>query len=218
VDRLSRRSRGAFVVALALCIPSLATVSIARADDIAPADARHLGVQARLLAGPALLYGFQDVGANGSGRTSGVGVGIDFALGSMVGERLALDMDLVFARSASAEHGTLSDTAFSAVFLGGGLTYWLMPANVYLAASLGLSRSSVQGSVVHLDVAIPNAEQSNIGPGAHLALGKQFWLSQRATLGATLSAMSGFGANPTGGANTERYVLAAMAAVSLTYH
>jgi len=210
VDRLSRRSRGAFVVALALCIPSLATVSIARADDIAPADARHLGVQARLLAGP--------VGANGSGRTSGVGVGIDFALGSMVGERLALDMDLVFARSASAEHGTLSDTAFSAVFLGGGLTYWLMPANVYLAASLGLSRSSVQGSVVHLDVAIPNAEQSNIGPGAHLALGKQFWLSQRATLGATLSAMSGFGANPTGGANTERYVLAAMAAVSLTYH
>ncbi|MFI5306585.1 MAG: hypothetical protein ACHQ53_04485 [Polyangiales bacterium] len=201
---------------LAFAGSSLVALVTARASD--SDSARHLGVQARALVGPALLYGFQDVGAKGSGSTRGIGFGFDFALGAIVSENLALDMDLVLARSASAEHGTLTDTAFSAVFLGGGLTYWLMPANVYLSASIGMSRSSVQGSAVHLDVEIPKAEQSRIGVGAHLALGKQFWLSRRTTLGASLSLMSGVAANPSGGADTSRYVLAAMAALSFTVH
>jgi len=179
---------------------------------------RHLGVQLRALAGPALLYGFQDVGRYAPGTTHGVGFGVDVALGQMLSETLALDMDLAFARSASAEHGTLTHTAFNAVFLGGGLTYWLMPANVYLAASLGLSRSSVQGSTVHLGIDVPNPEQSRVGPGAHLALGKQFWLSQRVGLGASLSLLTGVSGNPSGGADTNRYLLALMLALTASLH
>ncbi len=183
-----------------------------------PDPAHHLGAQARLFAGPALLYGFQSVGEGGSGRTRGVGVGVDFALGTTLAEDLALDMDLMFARSASAEHGTLADTAFSAVFLGGGLTYWLMPANLYLTGSLGVSRSSVQGSPVHLDVTLPSSEQSAVGFGAHLALGKQLWITRGVGLGATLSLLSGVAANPTGGADTDRFVLVAVAALCATLH
>jgi hypothetical protein len=213
--RLAAMNRPPFAMLVGLCA-GLWLPCRAHAGE--PEPDRHLGVQVRALLGPALLYGFQDVGAGSSGTTRGVGVGLDFALGSMVAQRLALNMDLGFARSADAEHGTLRNTAFSSVFLGGGVTYWLMPANVFLAGSLGLSRSSVQGSPVHLDLAIPTSEQSRIGVGAHLALGKQFWVSRRVGLGAVLSLISGLAANPGGGADSNRYVLAATLGLCATLH
>jgi hypothetical protein len=188
----------------------------ARASD--PDEARHLGVQLRFLGGPALLYAFQDVGPGASGRARGVGMAFELALGAMVSEGLALNMDLVLARSGDAEHGVLKETAFSAVHFGGGVTYWLMPANVFLAASIGLARSSIEGSPVHVAIEIPTNEQSKIGVGAHLALGKQWWLSRRVGLGATLSLLSSVAANPSAGRDTNRYVLAAMAALSATLH
>jgi hypothetical protein len=179
---------------------------------------RHLGVQVRALVGPALLYAFQDVGPGESGTTRGVGAAFEVALGTMVSENLALNMDLVLARSADAEHGVLTDTNFSAVHFGAGVTYWLMPANVYLAGSIGLARSSIEGSPVHLDIELPTNEQSKIGVGAHLAIGKQFWLSRRVGLGATLSLLSSAAANPAAGLDTSRYVVAAVAALCATLH
>lgn len=191
---------------------------LGRARASEPDSARHLGVQVRAFGGPALLYAFQDVGPGVSGTTRGVGAAFDFALGAMVSESLALNMDLVLARSADAEHGVLKDTAFSAVHLGAGVTYWWMPANLYFAASLGLSRSSVEGSPIHLEIEIPTHEQSRIGVGAHLALGKQWWLSRRVGLGATLSLLASTAGNPAAGRDTNRYVVAAIAALSATIH
>jgi hypothetical protein len=181
-------------------------------------EARHLGVQVRALVGPALLYGFQDVGPGASGKTNGVGAEFGFALGAMLTENLALNMDLLLARSANAEHGVLRNTVFAAVYMGAGATYWLMPANLYLAGSLGFSRSSVEGSPIHFDIEIPTNEQSRIGVGAHLALGKQFWLSQRVGLGAALSLLSTMASNPAAGRDTNRYVLVALAALCATVH
>lgn len=209
-----RRARIAAVLCSACLLACLGRARASEPDD-AP---RHLGVQLRAFGGPTLLYAFQDVGAGASGTTRGVGVAFDLALGAMVSERLALNMDLVLLRSADAEHGVLQNTVFSAVHLGVGATYWLMPANVYLAGSLGLSRSSIEGSPVHVQIEIPTHEQSEIGVGAHLAIGKQFWLSRRVGLGATLSVFGSTAGNPAAGRDTNRYVLAATAALALTLH
>lgn len=182
------------------------------------ASAHHLGAQLRGFVGPAFLYAVQDVGNEAADKATGFGVAFNFALGSMVSEDLALNMDLVLAHSPSAAHGVLDDSVFSAVHLGAGLTYWWMPANVFVAASLGLARSSVGGSPVRLGIEIPVNESSDIGFGTHLALGKQFWLSRRFCLGATLSLLASAANNPVGGRDTNRYALVTSAALTATLH
>jgi hypothetical protein len=188
----------------------------AHAQDSPPAQ-RHLGVQLRGFAGPVWLHAIQRIGDEQT-TISGPGAAFELALGAMVGEELALNMDLVLAHSVAAEHGVLEDTAFTAIHLGVGVTYWVMPANVYLAASLGAARSSVDGKPVRIDIELPTSDPSRVGLGMHLALGKQWWLSRRFGLGATLSLLSSLANNPIGGENTDRIVLGAALALSATLH
>jgi hypothetical protein len=136
----------------------------------------------------------------------------------MLDDNLALNMDLLLLRSAAAEHGVLADTTFSALHLGGGITYWLMPANVSLAASIGLARSSVEGNPVNIGVELPTADASDLGLGLHLALGKQWWLSRRVGLGATLSLIGSMANNPIGGRNSPRLLFGSMLALTASLH
>jgi hypothetical protein len=193
-----------------------ATSGLARAQDLQ--SDRHLGVQLRATSGPALIWAFQDVGQGASGNTRGIGAAFDLALGTMIGDAIALNMDLVLVHSADAEHGVLRDTVFSAVHFGGGITYWIMPENLYLAASIGFARSSVEGNPVRVGIEIPTADQSAIGAGAHLAFGKQWWVSRRVGLGATLSALSSVAGTHGSGRDSNRYVLAVVAAFCATLH
>jgi hypothetical protein len=181
-------------------------------------EPRHLGVQLRAAAGPAYLTARQSLGEGEHDSVHGLGVGFNVSLGGMVGERLALGMDLVLLRSADAEHGVLQDTTFSALHLGGGLTYWLMPVNVYLAASLGLARSSVEGNPVRLGVELPTGDASDLGAGLHLAAGKQWWLSGGVGLGATLSLLGSVANNPIGARDSPRLLFGATLAFSASLH
>ena len=70
----------------------------------------------------------------------------------MLNEDLALNLDLVLSRSGSADYGVVEDTTFIAMHIGAGVTYWIMPENVYLAASLGAARSSVEGQPVRIGI------------------------------------------------------------------
>src|SRR4051812_32032779 len=102
---------------LAASLPASASAQNEQAD-------RHMGVQLRATTGPALIWAWQDVGQGASGNTRGIGAAFDLALGTMIDDALALNMDLVFVHSADAEHGVLRDTLFSAVHFGAGVTYW----------------------------------------------------------------------------------------------
>jgi hypothetical protein len=180
-------------------------------------ERRHLGVQLRGVAGPSYLHAVQAV-AGEQTTISGPGMQVEFALGHMVGERFALNMDLVVAHSFSAEYGVLADTTFTALHLGAGATYWLMPANVYLAGSIGFARSSVEGEPVRIDIEVPTSDPSEIGVGLHLAVGKQWWVSERVGLGATLSLLSSVANNPIGGEDTDRLLFGAALGFSATLH
>ena len=61
---------------------------------------RHLGIQLRLVAAPAYLHATQELGPEDT-QIEGFGALFGVALGAMVGERLALDMDLVLAPAAT---------------------------------------------------------------------------------------------------------------------
>jgi hypothetical protein len=202
--------------ALAILLASPVLSSTVHAQDAAP-EQRHLGVQLRGFAGPLWLHAIQRIGDEQT-TISGPGAAFEFALGTMVGEQLALNMDIVLAHSVAAEHGVLEDTTFTAVHLGVGVTYWVMPANVYLAASLGAARSSVDGKPVRIDIEVPTSDPSRVGLGLHLALGKQWWLSRRVGLGASLSLLSSIASNPIGGEDTDRIVLGAALALTATLH
>jgi hypothetical protein len=179
---------------------------------------RHMGVQLRATAGPALLTATQDVGDGQSSEITGVALGFGFALGTMVTDHLAINMDLVLARAGSADYDVLQDAVFTAVHLGAGVTYWLMPENIFLAASVGAARSSVSGEPIRIDVELPNSESTRVGLGVHLSLGKQWWVSRRWGLGASLGILGSTAANPDVGRDTNRVTVGLIAALTGTFH
>jgi len=170
-------------------------------------------------AGPGFVHAWQDLGEAQADTIEGVSASFDVALGAMVAEHTALGMDLVLSRAGDAEHGVLPSTVFTVVHLGVGVTHWLMPANFYLAGSLGLTRSAVEGSEVRLaELEIADSDPSRIGPSLHLGLGKLWWISRRWGLGASLSMLASSAANPVGDSDTRRNLLGVAATLTATYH
>ena len=200
---------------LAVALPARHAHAEAPAAAAEPVEYSHLGVQLRVLASGAYLYATQALGPEDT-TIEGAGLLLDFALGAMVADELALNMDLVLGYAPSAQHGVLDDRVFTAVHVGAGLTYWFMPANVYLGASVGAATSSVEGNPVRIGIEVPASDPSHVGIGMHLCLGKQFWLTRRIGLGAGLSLLGSVASNPIGGEDTDRFVLGAALGLSFT--
>jgi hypothetical protein len=183
-------------------------------------DSRHLGVQLRVLAGPSYVHASQSLGHGQSDEISGAALALNFVLGHMVSANLALGLDLWMAYSAAASRGVLASTNFSAVHVGAGASYWLMPANVYLSGSLGLMRSSVEAAPIRVgtNLELPSEEVTNLGLGLHLEAGKVFWLDPRWTLGASASLLFGAASNSVGGTSSTRYLYGLCAMLVLGFH
>jgi hypothetical protein len=117
---------------------------------------------------------------------SGMSGDINFAIGGVVARNLAVhatlagwsvtDPDLDFGEiSVESDDVTLGLSMF-----GAGVTYYIMPANIYLSGSLG-------AAVLTLDVDGDDAE-SDAGLGIDLTVGKEWWVGSRWGLGAALGA------------------------------
>ncbi len=78
-------------------------------------------------------------------------------------------------QQGSAEAETDGDTSSTLVGIGLNLTYYLMPANVYLSATPSLTRLGFKWS--------GGSASSDAGFGMHLALGKEWWVSEHWGLG-----------------------------------
>lgn len=70
---------------------------------------------------------------------------------------------------------TVEDVSISSVGFGAGLTYYFMPSNVYLSGSVLLAQASFEFD--------GNEGESERGPGLMLAVGKEWWVGQKWTLG-----------------------------------
>lgn len=204
---------------LTLALTPAAAASQAQVDEQAHAKeaesaADDDGPQLRVSVGPSYLAGLQTLDSGQDASIEGFAVGFGFALAAPLSDELALGLDLALVRAGSAEHGVLSSTVFTALHLGAGLTFWLSPAATFLAASLGLARSSVEGDRLRLGVELPDNSPSDLGLGLHLVLGHQLRVSERLGLGGSLSLLASFASNPIGGEDGLRTVLAATAAVT----
>ncbi len=174
------------------------------------------GPQLRVAVGPSYLAGLQTLDSGQDASVEGFAVGFDFALAAPLSRELALGADLVLVRAGAAENGVLSSTVFTALHLGAGLTYWLSPSQTFLAGSLGLARSSVEGDRLHLGVELPDNDPSDLGLGLHLCLGHQLLIGERLGLGGSLSLLGSVANNPIGGEDGLRTVLAATLALTVT--
>ena len=116
---------------------------------------------------------------------SGVGTDIEIAIGGIIAPNLALhgtiwgwvitDPDAEVAVGGSAPmSGELSgDLTLSA--LGGGLTYYFMPINIYLTGSIGFGSMSIDLGGVSGD--------TDTGLALEAAVGKEWFVSNRWGLG-----------------------------------
>lgn len=113
---------------------------------------------------------------------SGTGVDLDIAIGAIVAENLALHGTLFgwLVEDPDIEIGGVSgetqnlDLDLSGV--GGGLTYYFMPANVYLSGTVGLASLTV-------DTPAGDAE-TDAGVAVIFSLGKEWWVGNSWGLGA----------------------------------
>lgn len=156
---------------------------------------------------------------SGDVRVYGAGMGTGFAVGGAVLRDLLLHADFVYE---TAENPTLQtaerkvsvrDARAEFVALGGGVSYYLMPANVHLGLSALLCKATIGTKQETLGV-------SEWGYGAALRAGKSFWVGKDFGIGAlaqvTLARM-----NDTADADGNRAKLSsttATLAFEMTYH
>jgi hypothetical protein len=70
---------------------------------------------------------------------------------------------------------TVQDVSISSVGFGAGLTYYFMPLNAYVSGSVLIAQASFDFD--------GNEGESERGPGFMFAIGKEWWVGQKWTLG-----------------------------------
>ena len=76
------------------------------------------------------------------------------------------------------ESGSTSDVKVSVYDVGGGITYYLMPSNVYFALSLLISQAELEFN--------NTKGESEYGIGFNAMIGKEWWIGEDWGIGATI--------------------------------
>ncbi|HMK73896.1 MAG TPA: hypothetical protein VK454_11185, partial [Myxococcaceae bacterium] len=125
---------------------------------------------------------------------SGVGASVGVVLGAAISEDWIIGGDVwgVSAFSPSASNGaSLGDQTLSLSGIGLNVTHYFMPENVYVSFSpslVSLSLGNDQGS-----------GSTNIGFGARLLVGKEWWVGNHWGLGLAGEAIFGVNSDQGGG-------------------
>ena len=124
-------------------------------------------------------------GAGNKTEASGPGGGASISVGAMVFPNLALHADIFVAnmvtpsvRRNGQDLGQAEDTEISLGGAGLGLTYYLMPANVYFSASIAYAWTTLRIGNVQVE--------SDPGLGLQALVAKEFWVGSRWSLGPAL--------------------------------
>jgi hypothetical protein len=180
------------MVALASGLLLITSSPVAAADATAH---RHFGFFLRLDAEAGYLS--SSASSNGTeasvkGPAGGLGIGI----GGAIAENVILFGHLYDAIainptiSVGTQSAGTSNTSAGTVGYGGGITWYIMPANFYLSGTVAFTRltSTSNGST----------SNTNWGPGGRVAIGTEWWVSDHWGLG--IAAQLSFGFNPDSGA------------------
>lgn len=147
---------------------------------VAPAQNQHAGVFLRAELGA----GFRSMSTPdaGSAKASGAGAGFAIAVGGPVAENLILlgELTVDSAQNPTIQVGSRSvettDASFALLGLGPGITYYFMPANVHVGATILLTEATLtyKGEKI---------AETDLGFGGLLRVGKDFWIGKNFGLG-----------------------------------
>jgi len=149
----------------------------------------HDGFYLGLRLGPA----FSSVGSEGAETVelSGAGTSFDLAIGGAVAANLIVAAEFGATTvsdptlSVAGEESTADGYSMTSSGFGAGVSYYIMPYNMYVGAAAYLISASVES-----DDGVALAE-SDAGFGAALRVGKEFWVSDNWGLGVNLEVQGG---------------------------
>ncbi|MET0344559.1 MAG: hypothetical protein ABW252_26330 [Polyangiales bacterium] len=124
-------------------------------------------------------------GGSASVKTRGVVGVFEVAVGGRVVENLIVHGTLIAAGMSSTksidgvENRTYDDLATRMVLLGGGLTYYVMPTNLFLTAVVGGTYLEEEREDQRAGRDERTRIESGAGVGVALSVGKEWWVGQR---------------------------------------
>lgn len=180
---------------IALSLPVLAQAQTpSTSEQFNPGAERHDGFFLRMATGPAAL----GVGVSGDRREYGFGGGgqqFELSIGGALSENLILHGDLIAMGSENLDTEDaeieLDDRVLTLGGLGGGLTWYWMPYNIYVSGSVlvvyGELNHERGDDDFHTELTLDRAAM------ARVMVGKEWWVSDNWGLGVALSVYGGAG-------------------------
>ncbi len=194
-----RGVRTTLLLAVLAAWPSTALAQEAATLPADPTARRHLGFFFRADLG----VGYLRTSASEGGTTlsiSSVAVPLGLAVGAAVAENWILAGEAWGSYGPSPQlktssaSGTASDSDFYLTGFGLAVVHYFMPANVYLSLTPGVTRLSFQSG--------GSTGQTELGFGAKLAVGKEWWVGDHWGLGIAVEALFGLNADQGAGSPT----------------
>jgi len=116
---------------------------------------------------------------------SGTGAQFDLKLGGAIRENLILHATLTSnslvgptVKSDGQSMKASNDVTLSESMIGVGLTYYVMPANIFFSGSLGLGNYTIQDTNINT-----NSVTTDRGFAMQLKVGREWWVTSRWGLG-----------------------------------
>jgi hypothetical protein len=148
---------------------------------------------------------------------SGPGGSFGLQIGAALSEHWIVAADLsgtsVFEptlKMGDTEVKTVSDVSWTTGYLGAMVAYYVMPLDLHVGGGIGLLRMA-------LDVPGMDLQRSKFGAAAKLAIGKEWWVSDRWGIGVDLESIAGAVPDDTVSGNGWGFFSLALAA-SATYN
>lgn len=152
---------------------------------VEPGEHEHDGIMLRLNAGGGAGSASEKRGTVNTHFDGAIG-SFSLDVGTTAAENLMLQLRIAESsmRDPSLRRGNLDlvpdNASIAAGFFGPGATYYLMPANVYFTAALGVSWVRVRGP------ADERSHNTDTGLGLHVDIGKEWWIDPQWGIGAAV--------------------------------
>jgi hypothetical protein len=148
-------------------------------------DRQHTGFFLSLSLGPIFGPIHMDSSVDGKYDLTGTGASFDIKIGGAIQENLILHATLnansIVGPKQELPNGqsykNTNNVTFGEALLGGGLTYYFMPSNIFISGSAGLANFSVDNQDINYK------STTDRGFGFQLKAGKEWWVSKRWGLG-----------------------------------
>lgn len=164
-----------------LLAPLLALASLGSTAHALSASRTHDGFLLRLNIG----LGYENLSlsdATSDFEIGGLGAALSVGIGGLIAPDLALQAELFGSAVVSpgvsrdgVDLGDAIDASVSLSGIGGGVTYWLMPANIYVMTMLGFAKATIEEDGFSV--------QSDWGFALQGMVGVEFWVDDEWGLG-----------------------------------